>query len=85
MQLFGSTKICKNHKLTTKYIKSEVDGNSKPSCNPRRLATKYTLTQELKFLCVQKRVRRIHSQLNSGVPRNFVRRDGGGSTNSVED
>jgi hypothetical protein len=46
--------ICENHKQTPKYIKREVDGNSKQSCNPRRLAIKYTLTQELKFLYMEK-------------------------------
>ena len=61
-------KIYENHKQTPKYIRREVDGNSKQSCNPRRLVIKYTLTQELKFLYMEKRVQRIHSQLEYKVP-----------------
>jgi hypothetical protein len=68
MQLFGSTKICNNHQLTPKYIEGEVNGNGKQSCNARRLAIKYALTQELKFPCMKKRVWRIHLQLEHEVP-----------------
>jgi len=42
-------KICKNHQLTRKYIKIEVNGNNKQSCNTKKLALKGRLNQELEL------------------------------------
>jgi hypothetical protein len=47
-------KICKNHQLTPKYIKIEVNGNNKQSYNTKKLAVKYRLNQELELLYKKK-------------------------------
>jgi len=47
-------KICKNHQLTPKYIKIEVNGNNKQSYNTKKLAVKCRLNQELELLYKKK-------------------------------
>ena len=48
-------KICKNHQLTPKHIKIEVNGKNKQSCNTKNLAVKYGLNQELELLYKKKK------------------------------
>jgi hypothetical protein len=47
-------KICKNHQLTPKFIKIEINGNNKQSYNTKKLAVKYRLNQELELLYKKK-------------------------------
>jgi len=47
-------KICKNHQLTPKYIKIEVNGSNKQSYNIKKAAVKYRLNQELELLYKKK-------------------------------
>jgi hypothetical protein len=46
--------ICKAKQLTAKYIQIEVNGNNIQSKKTKTAATKYRLTEEIKFLYCEK-------------------------------